>query len=276
MAQPFDASRLELSGEPFPLAERVGSFTAIGKAHFSVAENGVLAYHAHVTEDALPVWLDREGNRLGALGSPGDYGTLTLSPDDQRLAFSRIDPQTGAQDVWLVDLSQGTTSRFTSNPAADFFPVWSPDGNRIVFSSTRVAGGNDLFRKMSSGAGEEELLLRSGATNVATDWSADGRFILYQALDPRTNYDLWALPVEADRKPIVLLQTAFSEGEGRLSPDGRWLAYTSDESGRPEVYVRAFLRPGGSQLISTSGGRQPMWRRKDGKELFYILPDRPG
>jgi Tol biopolymer transport system component len=137
-----------------------------------------------------------------------------------------------------------------------------------------AGGGNDLFLKASNATGEEELLLRTGATNVATDWSADGRFILYQALLPRTNYDLWALPLEGDRKPIVLVKTDFSEEDARLSPDGRWLAYTSDESGRQEVYVRPFLRPGGSQVISTSGGRNPMWRRRDGNELFYLSSER--
>jgi Tol biopolymer transport system component len=199
---------------------------------------------------------------------------LSLSPDDQRLAIDRtVSPS--APDIWLIDLSQGTTSRFTSSSAYDFNPVWSPDGTRLVFSSTRLAGGgSDLFQKESSGSGEEEPLLRTGASNVATDWSADGRFILYQALQPKTNYDLWALPLEGDRNPIVLVQTEFSEQDARLSPDGRWLAYTSDESGRPEIYVRPFLRPGGSQLISTSGGWQPRWRRGDGKELFYLSPER--
>jgi dipeptidyl aminopeptidase/acylaminoacyl peptidase len=250
----------------------VGSFTAIGKAHVSVSESGVLAYHRR-TNDGLAVWLDRDGNRLGVLGI-GDFEVMSLSPDEQRLAFSRVDPQTGAQDIWIANLTQGTTSRFTSSPAPEHFPVWSPDGTRIVFSSSRAGGGNDLFLKASDATGEEELLLRTGATNVTTDWSTDGRFIVYQALLPRTNYDLWALPLDGDRKPIVLIQTDFSEEDARLSPDGRWLAYTSDESGRPEVYVRPFLRPGGSQLISTSGGWQPRWRREDGKELFYLSPER--
>ena len=126
---------------------------------------------------------------------------------------------------------------------------------------------------MSSGGGEEKLLLRSNATMFPNDWSADGRFIIYEAFDPRTNYDLWALPVEGDRTPIALGQTAFSERGGRLSPDGRWLAYSSDESGRLEVYVRPFLPPGGSRLISTGGGVEPLWR-SDGKELFYLSPER--
>ncbi len=271
-AHPFDSKSLELSGEPFPVVERVGS--AISKAHFSVSERGVLAYHVHTTQDSLPVWLDREGNRLGAIGPPAGYTNLTLSPDDQRLAFDRtVSPS--APDIWLIDLSHGTSSRFTSSSAYDFNPIWSPDGARLVFSSTRLAGGgSDLFQKESSGAGEEELLSRTGVSQVATDWSTDGRFILYQALQPETNYDVWALPLEGDRNPIVVVQAAFAEGDARLSPDGRWLAYTSDESGRPEVYVRPFLRPGGSQLISTGGGWQPKWRRGDGKELFYLSPDR--
>jgi Tol biopolymer transport system component len=273
LAQPFDASRLELSGEPFPVLDGAGSFAAIGKAHVSVSESGVFAYHAHSTDDTLPVWFDREAKRLGALGPRGGYEDVAaLSPDEQRLAFSRVDPQTGAQDIWTVNFAQGTTSRFTSSPAPEHFPVWSSDGTRIVFSSSRLAGGgNDLFLKASNATGEEELLLRTGATNVATDWSADGRFILYQALLPRTNYDLWALPLEGDRKPIVLVKTDFSEEDARLSPDGRWLAYTSDESGRQEVYVRPFLRPGGSQVISTSGGRNPMWRRERRKRAVLSL-----
>ena len=272
LAHPFDSARLELSGEPFPVVEKVGS--AISKAHFSVSESGVLAYHIHTSQDALPVWFDREGNRLGAIGPPAGYTNLTLSPDDQRLAIDRtVSPF--APDIWLIGLSQGTASRFTSNSAYDFNPVWSPDGTRLVFSSTRLAGGGSaLFQKESSGAGEQDVLLRTGASQFATDWSADGRFILYQALQPGTNYDLWALPLEGDRKPIVLVQSAFSEEDARLSPDGRWLAYTSDESGRPEVYVRPFLRPGGRELISTSGGWQPRWRRGDGKELFYLSPER--
>jgi Tol biopolymer transport system component len=272
LAHRLDFVRLELTGEPFPVVEGVGS--TLSKAHFSVSESGVLAYHAHTTEDGLPVWFDRQGNRLGAIGPPAGYAGLTLSPDEQRVAIDRTVSPT-APDIWLIELSQGTASRFTSNSAYDFTPVWSPDGTRIVFASNRTAGGGtDLFQKESSGAGEEELLLRTGATNDPTDWSADGKFILYVARQPGTSSDLWALPLEEDRTPIVLLQTPFLEEGARLSPDGRWLAYTSNESGRQEVYVRPFLRPGGGRLISTGGGWQPRWRRADGKELFYLSPER--
>jgi serine/threonine protein kinase/Tol biopolymer transport system component len=270
MAQPFDSSRLELSGEPSPVVERVGSFEGIGKASFSVSENGVLAHNARAMEDARSVWFDRVGNQLGAVAAPPE----SLSLDERKLAISRFDSQTGASDIWVVDLSRATTSRLTSNPAHEINPIWSPDGTRIVFSSNRLAGGGiDLFLKATAG-GEEELLLRTGATNIATDWSVDGRFILYQALDARTKPDIWALPLEGRREPVALVQSPFSETDGRLSPDGRWLAYASDESGQPEIYVRPFLRPGESQLISRSGGRRPMWRGMDGRELFYVSPER--
>jgi hypothetical protein len=272
MAQVFDGSRLELSGEPLPAVERVGSFVATGKAYFSVSENGVLGYHPHITEHVLPVWFDRQGRRLGTLGSPEDYSDLSLSPDGNTLAFGRVDLQTSTGDIWLMDLPQGTTSRFTSHLAHDYRPIWAGDGSRIVFSSNRMPEGRGLYQKLSSAAGQEELLLPSGGVALyATDWSTDGRFILYEALDPRTNYDLWALPLEGDRKPIALVQTPFSEMNGVLSPDGRWLAYSSNESGRHEIYVRLFLRPGGSRLISTGGGVQPTWRG-DGRELFYLSP----
>ncbi len=204
LAHPFDSSRLELIGEPIPVVSGVGSAVGIGIAHFSVSESGVLAYHAHTADDALPVWLDRSGKRLGVLGPRGEYSPGNLSPDDERLAFNRSDPQFGVPDIWIADLSQGTTSRFTSHAAHDFSPVWSPDGMRLVFTSNRLAGGgNDLFLKASNATGEEELLLKTGATNVATDWSTDGRFILYQASLPGTNYDSLGAPsrrgAKADR-----------------------------------------------------------------------------
>ena len=274
MAQRFDDSRAALLEDPFPVIEHVGSFVAIGKANFSSSANGTLAYHPHVSDYELPAWVDRQGRPLGDSGSPADYSQLTLSPDARRLAIERVDPKTGTPDIWLVDLSQGTTSRFTSHPAGDYCPVWSPDGSRIVFASNRLGGeGTDLFSRTSSGAGEEDLLFQSDAIVFANDWSSDGRFIIYQALDSTTKNDLWALPLEGERKPIPLLQTSYSETSGTLSPDGRWLAYTSDESGRLEVYVRPFLRLGGSRLISTNGGVQPRWRG-DGKELFYLSPER--
>ncbi|MGH9389254.1 MAG: TolB family protein, partial [Vicinamibacteria bacterium] len=146
MAQPFDASRLELTGEPFPVLEKVGSFLAMGKSHLSASENGVLAYRTHSSSYVLPIWFDRDGIRLGVLGSTADYSNPNLSPDERKLAFGRADPQTGTPDIWLLDLDRGTTSRFTSHTAGDYFPVWSPDGSRIVFASNRLSdGGTSLY-----------------------------------------------------------------------------------------------------------------------------------
>jgi Tol biopolymer transport system component len=272
MAQPFDASRLELSGEPFPVLENVAAF--IGKPHFSVSQTQVLAFRSPDFRHTVPIWFDREGKEIRALGSLGIGPEFTLSPDERWLAGGRVREEMDGPDIWLFDLSYGTTARLTSHPAHDILPVWSPDGTRIVFSSNRLAGGgNDLFLKTTSGAEEDELLLRTGATNVASDWSPDGRFIIYQASNPKTNFDIWAAPVEGEGEPIPLVQTEFYEAGAVVSPDGRWLAYSSDESGRHEVYIRRFLGPGGSQPVSTHGGLQPLWR-SDGRELFYLSLER--
>jgi dipeptidyl aminopeptidase/acylaminoacyl peptidase len=160
------------------------------------------------------------------------------------------------------------TTRLTFNPGFDDSPMWSPDGSRIVFSSNR-SGAGDLYQKSSSGVGQDEVLLKSDHGKIPDDWSSDGRFILYQDLDPKTGWDLWALALTRDRKPQPLLTTSSHERQGRFSPDGRWMAYVSDESGTNQVYVQSFPLSGGKWQISTSGGVQPRWRR-DGKELFFM------
>jgi len=174
-----------------------------------------------------------------------------------------------------MDLARGVPSRFTFDPASDDAPVWSPDGNQVMFSSEGAKGDIilNLYRKVSSGAGTAELLFKSDVTKEATDWSNDGRFIVFQAYYPKTESDLWVLPLLGDGKPYPFLQTEFIETQGFFSPDGHWLAYTSNESGRNEVYVQTFPQSGGKWLISSGGGAQPHWRG-DGKELFYIAPDR--
>jgi eukaryotic-like serine/threonine-protein kinase len=167
-----------------------------------------------------------------------------------------------------MDLAGGNMSRFTFDPSDDATALWSPDGQRIVWTSSR-SGTLDLYQKAASGAGKDELLLKSTTTKYADDWSRDGKFILYENVDPKTKFDLWVLPMFGDRKPIPYLQTEFIEAHSRFSPDGRWVAYVSDESGRPEVYVQSFPATGGKWQISSGGGDQPLWRR-DGKELFYV------
>jgi eukaryotic-like serine/threonine-protein kinase len=272
MAQRFDADELQLIGEPFPVAEHVAYNVGIGRGAFSVSENGVLAYRTGGGQINQPLWFDRGGKQIGSLGAAGFYVTLSLSPDERRVVEARLDTQTGTTDIWLFDLSRGIPSRFTTHPAPDLNPLWSPDGSRIVFSSLRE-GVSNLYQKVAGGVGNEEVLLKSSEAKVPDDWSSDGQFIVYETLNPKTKWDLWVLPMSGDRQPFPFLQTEFNELQAQFSPDGKWIAYTSDESGAREVYAQTFPASGGKWRVSTDGGSQPRWRH-DGKELFYIAFDR--
>jgi eukaryotic-like serine/threonine-protein kinase len=275
VAQPFDLDRLELSGEPRPIAESVG--TSINRSMFSVSANASLAYRTDDNEIARPSWFDRDGKLLGIAASGN---SPRLSPDGRQLALERRDPRSGAGDIWLEDLSRRVSTRLTSHPAYDWIPIWSPDGHRIVFASNRE-GTMDLYEKAVGGSEPERQILKSEQRKTPTDWSRDGQFLLFDLEDPATGWDLAALPMNGDRKPFAILQSEFNETQGALSPDGKWLAYTSDETGASQVYVQPFNgRPvgGGSASsrkwrISGDGGAQPHWR-SDGKELFYISLDR--
>ncbi len=268
MAQGFDADRLELTGEPFLVAEQVGRLGQGQRfALFTISETGVLVYRSGFSESTQLIWFDREGKQLGTVGLTAGYASPWLSPDEKRVAFGRVEPQGGGSDIWLIELARGTPTRFTFDPAFDQTPIWSPDGSRIVFSSDRD-GVLNLYQRAASGAGNDEVLLKSDHAKIPNDWSADGRFILYQ-----TSTDLWVLPLSGDQKPFPFLQTEFNEGWGRFSPDGKWVAYSSNESGTWQVYVQSFPASGGKWQVSTAGGAQPQWRR-DGKELFYLSSDR--
>jgi eukaryotic-like serine/threonine-protein kinase len=202
------------------------------------------------------------------------YGQPALSPDEKMLAVERVDPNTQDEDIWLIDTRRNLPSRFTSNPNnISFLPVWSPNGDRMVFAWARGAPPT-LYQKMTSGGGEERLL-NTTSNSQPTDWSRDGRFVIYASLDPKSQWDLSFLPMlgaQADRTPVSFLQTEFNEHLGRLSPDGRWLAYVSDESGTNEVYVRRFPSADGKTRISLNGGNEPRWDGQ-GRELFYLTPD---
>ena len=268
LAQSFDASKLQLAGEPFPIAERVVDDTGNGLGAFSVSDNGVLTYRTGGTNsaDVQMNWFDRQGKQIEPVATLAAYQGVELSPDGARVAAHRHDGEGG--DIWLLERTRGITSRFTFDASQDnSSPVWSPDGSRIVFSSLR-GGSQGLYQKLSNGAGNEELLLRSSVV-VPTSWSPDGRFIVYWLGEQQTRGDLWVLPLTGDRKPFPFVQTPFAEAGGQISPDGRWIAYHSDETGRNEVYVRPFPSGAGKWQISTDGGRWPRWRR-DGKELFYM------
>ncbi len=268
MAQPFDPDLLELSGDPFPVVESVGTNTGNSVAGFTVSENGMLAYRIGGGTTSLPLlWIDRSGKTEGNIGNPGLYENPKLSPDGKRLAVFRRDG--GAGDIWITDLERGNSSRFTFDAGSDNFPLWSPDGSRIVFASNRDGSVLNLYQKSSGGTGEDELLLKTAGNKVPTDWSADGRYILYEENDPNSRFpDLWVLPLSGDRKPIRFLATPFNENGATFSPDAHWIAYTSNETGRDEVYVQSFPATGAKWQISTNGGRRPRWR-PDGKELFY-------
>lgn len=191
------------------------------------------------------------------------------SPDSRSIAFF-AQGKLKRVDIWVFDLVRGTGSRLTFDPADDLNPVWSPDGTRIAFTS-EWKGHRDIYWKLASGTGPDEALLESTDRKSVEDWSGDGRFLVYNTgNNPKTRDDLWALPLSGDRKPVPILMTPFTEGQGQLSPDGRWIAYRSSKSGRPEVYVQPFPPSGGKWQISTAGGHEPRWRR-DGKELFYTL-----
>jgi Tol biopolymer transport system component len=286
LAQAFDEKSLQPQGDPIPVAERVGSLFLSGQ--FSVSPSGVLAFRGGKTALWLSrlSWFDRQGRQLGNVGDTGTYSytDLALSPDGTRLAAARIDPKVAGGEVgmwviWLLDLIRGVSTRFTFDLAPDSAPVWSPDGTRVAFAAPR-AGGNGIYQKATNGSGKEQELVRAtGDLKLPDDWSHDGRFLLYTQRDPRTHANLWVLPLAGNGTPsgtaTPFADTEFSEEQGRFSPDARWIAYASDESGRSEIYIQPFPLPenGGSKTpISRDGGIQPRWRR-DGKELFYFSPD---
>ncbi len=258
MAQPFDLGRLELSGDAVPIAEQ----TTQTFPEFSVSSNGSLAYLNGGVDSEL-AWFDRTGRQLGLAGKRGQYRNPELSLDGKFVAFSRGQPP----DLWVRDIERGLDTRLTSHAAADHTPIWSPDMRNLAFFSARQDG--TLFVLAVGGMGEGTVLLESQIGPIPADWSRDGRHLIYQF-----DGDVWALPYPANNaKPVRVTQTRFRESNPRLSPDGQWIAYTSDQSGeRADVYVQPFLQSGPQQQVSIAGGQTPRWSA-DGKELFYIAPD---
>ena len=266
LAQAFDPELLKLEGEPFRVAENV-IVTAAGFARFTLSTNGALAFIAGGSADTVQLtWTDRSGKRLGEAGPADRWLQPSLSPDGRFAALIRDEPGT-LNSVWILDLTQGATRRFVSE-GANLNPVWAPDGKQIAFGSARNSHPN-LFLKPLAGSVPEERLLESAFINVPNSWSSDGKFLIYLKNVPQTRYDLWLLPMSGAREPQPLLQTKANEQNGRVSPDGNWLAYVSDELGSLEVYVTQFPQPARSWRISTSGGQRPFWRG-DGKELYFV------
>jgi Tol biopolymer transport system component len=270
MAQPFDVKKLAFTGEAVPVAEHVLSIGAQRRGVFSVSTNGMLVYQSGVAGGTQQlVWLDRAGKRLGTLGDPGDMSNVMLSPDGKRALVCQLDPGTRTFDLWLYDVARGLRTRFTFENARTIMPaVWSPDGSVIAFEAFR-GGKYGLYRKAADLSGSEELLDTATLAPFPYDWSPDGKVITYGSGGQGAGNSVMGLSLTGDRKSFRMLAGTILPNGARFSPDGRWLAYTSFESQRPEVYAVPYPGPGGKVQISTNGGAQTRWR-SDGKEVFYI------
>jgi len=270
MAQPFDAGKAELSAEPVAVAEQVDYSGNVGtQGLFSSSQNGILAYASNVGGSLQLTWFDRSGKSSGTIGDPGLINSPRISPQGSTVAVSRLDMETGFYNLWLYDLARGTASRLTFGAQSnDVGPVWSPEGDRIAFSSSRD-GAYKVYQKNTGSTAEETPLDVSGYNKHVSDWSTDGRYIVETVHDPQTGFDIWVLPLFGDRKPFPYLRTVFDEVPDRISPNGQWLAYESDETKRWEVYVDSFPTPGSKHQVSANGGSTARWSR-DGKELYFF------
>jgi eukaryotic-like serine/threonine-protein kinase len=268
LARPFDAKMRRFTGDARPIVDRLYYFYGPANAGFSASGNGILAYEEGKTPTRL-VWLDRNGRELSTLASLEEVDDLRLSSDGRRVAFDVADPRTGTSDIWVHDLTRGVSTRLTSDPADETAPIWSRDASRIVFRSDRH-GPPDLLEIPSDG-GSVQTVVDVPGPKIPEDVSPDGSLLLFSQSDRTTGDDLWFLPITGERKPAPFLRTRFDESDGRFSPDGRWIAYASDESTETEVYVSPRDGAGGRVRISRDGGFRPRWRR-DGRELFFEAP----
>jgi Tol biopolymer transport system component len=273
VAQPFDTRRLELTGEALPLAEHVTNPLNYRLGQFSVSQDGDLVYHSGSLAPDQVVWTDASGKQLGLVGEPALIWELRLSPDGKTLVETVGDVHSKNTDLWLVDLVRGVRTRFTFVSATHAYPIWSPDGEKIAFAASH-GGSFDIFVESANGSGTAQPLLEDNTVKRVKDWSRDGRYIAYDraSLHGETGWDMWVLPLFGDKKPFPFLQSQFNESSPAFSPDGKWLAYDCNESGRTEVYVTPFPEGGGKRQVSTSGGWGPRWRQ-DGKELFFVSAD---
>lgn len=262
MAAPFDTDRLEVTGAAVPVQEGVLQF-ANGNANYSISATGTLVYlsgSVAATQNRL-VWVSRNGTEQTLAAPPRAYGYPRLSPDGQRVALEL------EHQIWIYDLARDTLMRFTFEGSINQDPTWTPDGMRISFRSNKDGAPDKLFWQMADGSGGLERLIDNQYQHNSRAWSPDGQLLTFQENHPTTTRDIWVLRVK-DRKPEPFLRTTFTEGAQSFSPDGRWMVYVSDESGRPEVYVQPYPGPGGKWQISTEGGTEPVWNR-NGRALFY-------
>jgi len=273
MAQPFNPARFELSGEPQPMAEHVAVNGSTVRAVFSVSDTGTLIYQAGETSGGWNlVWWDRDGKQVSSIPRSDRYLGPRISPDGTKMAVEIFAGTQGIGDVWIFDLTRGTSTRLTFGPYSQGTPIWSPDGKTIYYSSG--AGVPYIVAKAADGSASERIVLESKDTAEFPDsFSPDGRFLVYERKDTHseTGYHLWALPLFGDGKPFPIVQGPFEERYPAVSPDGKWMAYQSNESGPWEVYVTAFPGGGAKWQVSSVGGASAKWRQ-DSKEIFYLDP----
>jgi dipeptidyl aminopeptidase/acylaminoacyl peptidase len=268
MAKPFDARKRESAGDAVPLGINVGTASGMGRPIFSSSAYA-LAFQPAVTAQVSLAWVDRRGALLSTITEPGQFTNPALSPDERFLAVGKRESGNRYRDLWLYDLERHTQTRLTFDPADDFNPTWSPDGSRIVFGTTRKGGQRDIYVKAASGVGAEQPILQSPFEKSPECWSSDSKVVLFNLQPPNGRRQVWALPMQGGAQPYVTLTGPGDIEQAQLSPDARFVAYRSNESGRPQVYVQNFPPTAARWQISTDGGYFPQWRR-DGKELYFI------
>jgi len=272
MAQAFDPGKLEFTADAVPIAEQILYNTPYSKGMFAASQNGVLILQSGENQLQRAALFDITGKRMRVQTDVNPIEPR-FSVDGRFLAFFTVDQQTRNGDVWVTELARGASSRITFQPALDIRPTWSPVGDSIIFQSNR-SGIYDLYVKNSNGSGDERVLVRSNRNKGNNEWSLDGRYVSFTSSgDPKTKNDLWILPMFGDRIPIPFLQTEFNEGQGSFSPDSRWIVYSSDETGKNEIYARRVDGTGGKIQITTNGGRRPQWR-SDPRKIYYSSLDR--
>jgi eukaryotic-like serine/threonine-protein kinase len=265
-AQGFDLKNLKLTGEPTPIFPDIAFLPRISKAAFSAASSGLLmAQKEGESSVSQLMWFDRAGHEAGVAAKPGVFGNIELSPDGKLVASDTTDPGSLNTDIYVYNVGSAETKRLTFDPAIDSMPIWSPDEKQLVFSDNRDAQF-DMYMKNSDGSQEEKRIPQAGTDRFPNDWSHDGKYILYER-----GADLWYVSL-SDLKATEFLKSGSTLRTGRFSPDGKWVAYASNESGKWEIYVTSFPEAHGKWQVSNAGGTQPRWRG-DGKELFYLSPD---